>query len=269
MRSWSQLESDFRALRASGFGARLDHQSGVAGEHWRIAGAPSPQTHPRFEALARQSGQKLLEVPVAMEWPGVAEERDPVIRWYRALRRLPGAYRAAPMYATQIDDEGNDAGVIFMASIGDVAEASATLCLTLESLAATPRRRAELLCAVPRYAGPCQHWRSAQELLLKEEPDYAKAAHEAVSAVEGLCRVILNDPALTLGASLKKLTQRGLVHPALAKSIEGLWGFASAEPGVRHGAASTSAVRPADAQYVVEACDAALVLLLGADAGQT
>jgi hypothetical protein len=266
MRSWSQLESDFRALRGSGFDARLDHQDGAAGEHWRIAATSSSQDSSRFEALARMGGDKLLEVPTAVEWPEVGEESDSVIRWYRALRHLPGVYRAE-MYGIQKDDEGNDCGVIHLARIQNVYETSAILCATLEALATAPRRRAELLCTVPRYNGPCQHWRSAQFLLSSEEPNYAKAAHEAVSAVEGLCRIILDQPSITLGDALKILKQRGLLHPAFAKSIEGLWGFASTEPGVRHGAATLSAVKPHDAQYVVEACDAALVLLLALDGG--
>jgi len=173
------------------------------------------------------------------------------------------------MYGIQKDSEGNDAGAIYMARIQNVYETSATLCATLEALATAPRRRAELLCAVPRYNGPCQHWRSAQSLLASEEPNYAKAAHEAVNAVEGLCRIILDQPSITLGDALKILKQRKLLHPTLAKSIEGLWGFASAEPGVRHGAARLLAVKPHEAQYVVEACDATLVLLLALDAGQT
>ena len=97
---------------------------------------------------------------------------------------------------------------------------------------------------------------------------FAKAAHEAVSAVEGLCRIILNDRSVTLGDALKRLTKRKLLNPALAKSIEGLWAFTSREPGVRHGAGTPSAVKPEDAQFVVEACDAALVLLLAIDARQ-
>ncbi|MCL4368124.1 MAG: hypothetical protein M1337_02965 [Actinobacteria bacterium] len=170
-------------------------------------------------------------------------------------------------YGVQKDRDGNDHGIITMATIQGLYDNSATLCATLESLASVPRRRAELLCAVPRYARPCRHWRSAQSILADEEPNFSRTAHEAVSAVEGLCRIILGDPSITLGEALKRLKKDGLLHPALAKSIERLWGFASAEPGVRHGAVTSAAVKPRDAQYVVEACDAALVLLLALDGG--
>ncbi|MHB1343688.1 MAG: hypothetical protein ACYCX3_04965 [Thermoleophilia bacterium] len=51
------------------------------------------------------AGERVLAIPAAAEWPGVAEERDPVIRWYRALCQLPGVYRMDG-YATQKDSDG-------------------------------------------------------------------------------------------------------------------------------------------------------------------
>jgi len=266
-RSWGQLESDFRALRESGYAPRLDHQHGAAGEYWRLAGTPRPQGHSRFEALARLAGQKLLEVPAVAHESALAGERDPVLRWYRALRQLSGAYRN-DLYATQTDGDGQDAGLILLAKIDDVCATSATLCITLESLAAVPHRSLEVLSGVPRYAGPYSHWQAAQEHLSAEDPDYAGAAREAVNAVEALCRILVGQPSATLGDCLKEIRRRGLMHAALAKSIEGLWGFASDEPGVRHGAATAPSVKAVEARYVVEASSACLVLLLSIDAGQ-
>jgi hypothetical protein len=265
MRAWSELEAEFKALRAAGFGnARLDHTFGAAGETWRVAAAGSAQEIRRFEALARMGGIKLLEVPATADWAEVAAERDPLFRWYRALRHVSGAYRVND-YGVQQDEHGNDAGVIYMGRVDSVYDASATLCATLESLATTPRARLEVLCAVPRYSGPCQHWRAAHTLLSSKDPDYAGAAREAVSAVEGLCRIVLGEPSITLGDALQRMRQRNLLHPALAKSIEGLWGFASVEPGIRHGAASASFVKPHEAIFVVDACEVALTLLLTVD----
>jgi len=266
MRSWSQLESGFRALEGSGYGARIDHSDGPGGAQWNLAAFGSSQAESRFRALARMAGEKLLEVPAALEWSGVPEERDPVIRWYCALRQIPGAYRSNG-YGIQKDEKGNDAGMFTMATIQSVCENSATLCAILESLASTPRRHAELLCAIPRYTGPCKHWRAARAALAEEELDYAGAAREAVGAVEGMCRIILGDDSITLGEAVKRMRSQDLLHPALAKSVEGLWGYASAEPGVRHGAVRSSFVEPHEAEFVVEACDAAIVLLLAIDSG--
>ena len=105
-------------------------------------------------------------------------------------------------------------------------------------------------------------------LLSSKDPNYAGAVHEAVSAVEGLCRIILSEPSITLGDALKRMRQCNLLHPALIRSIAGLWGFASAEPGIRHGAASASAVKPHESHFVVDACEVALTLLLTVDSGR-
>jgi len=263
MRSWTDLEAAFRALPTPGFEPRLDHQSGAAGGHWRLA-AGSPGDTERFEALARIAGTKLLSLPVASDWSDIAAEQEPIRRWYLALRQLSSSYRVDG-YGVQKDEQGQDAGVIWLGRIDRVCEASASLCLKLESLAASPRRRVDVLCAVPRYSGPCQHWRAAQDLLSAAEPDLSGAVHEAVSAVEGLCRIILGEPSITLGDALQRLRQRGLLHPALARTVEGLWGYASAEPGIRHGASVVTTLKPHEAHFAVDACEAALTLLLAVD----
>ena len=101
MRGWSQLESDFRALEGTGFGARVDHVEGAGGEQWNLAAFGSSRAESQFRALARMAGEKLLEVPAALGWTGVAEERDPVTRWYRALRQHP-------QLNANVDDENGE-----------------------------------------------------------------------------------------------------------------------------------------------------------------
>jgi len=263
MRSWTDLEAAFRALPTGGFEPRLDHHSGAAGEHWRLA-AGSPGATTRFEALARIAGTKLLSLPAASDWPNIVAEQEPVHRWYLALRQLSSSYRVDG-YGIQKGEQGQDAGVIWLGRIDRVFEASAVLCLKLESLTAIPRRRVDTLCVVPRYRGPCRHWRAAQDLLSTAEPDLSGAVHEAVNAIEGLCRIILGEPSITLGGSLQRLRQKGLLHSALSKSLEGLWGYTSAEPGIRHGASSLTTIKPHEAYFAIDTCEAALILLLAVD----
>jgi hypothetical protein len=124
MRSWDQLESNFRALRESGYAPRLDHQYGDAGEHWRIAGTPMLQARFQFEALARLAGQKLLELPARRQDASLADESDPLVRWYLALKQCSGAYRT-DFCATQTDGDGQDVGVIFLARVDDLCATSA------------------------------------------------------------------------------------------------------------------------------------------------
>ena len=237
------------------------HASTISMEHRESIGVSSAHLRPRLARSSRpwlawraRSCLRCRQSPVSrLSWWA---QPDPVLRWYEALRQLSGAYRT-DFYATETDGTG----AIFISRIDDVCATSATLCTVLESLSAVPRRPLEMLAGVPRYAGPYGHWRAAQEKLSANEPDFAGAAREAINAVEGLCRVILGDESLTLGKCLSKMRERGLLDPALAKGLDALWGFASAEPGIRHGAARAHAVRPRDARYVVEANNAALVLL--------
>jgi hypothetical protein len=80
-----------------------------------------------------------------------------------------------------------------------------------------------------------------------------------------MARLIVNDGSATLGAALKQFQTKGLIHGALVRCLGGLWGYASNEPGVRHGATTTPKVKPHEAGFVVDSCEAALKLLLEVD----
>lgn len=266
VRSWDELETAFTALQRDASDLRIDHQWGAAGEYWRVAGGVTGVD--RLEALARLAGAKLMDIPALREWQEIAEERNPAHRWYRALRRFSPQYRHKG-YGTQHAADGSDAGVIGIATVDSACRESATLCLTMEGLSAAPAARLETLCVVPRYAGPCDQWRAAQACLAAKEPDYAGAVHSAVSAVEGMARVLLDDSTATLGAAVNELKRRGHIHGALASALHGLWGYSSEEPGIRHGAVESPAVKAHEATFAVHVCEAALTLFLTLDDGRT
>lgn len=228
-----------------------------------MSGLWSPTHREKFEAFGRMGGVKLLESPVLANWPKVVQEADPLLRWYRALQEISGAYKMVT-YATQQHTDGHQ-GIIWLGEVEEVCAASATLCVKAEAFGTAIRPNLEALCSLPRYSGPCQHWRSVRSLLSAEEPDYSRAVHEAVSALEALCRILVGDDSMTLGDALKRLRESHRLHPALAKSLEGLWGYASEEPGVRHGAAKPNAPSQHEALYVIGACEAGLVMLLTLD----
>jgi hypothetical protein len=265
MRTWHELETEFRALQPSqAFQPRLDHQGGDAGEYWDLAGVGSPQERQRFEALARMAGTKLLDVPGAESVPHLVQERDPVTRWYRALQHSSGAYRS-DHHAIMKDSAGQDAGIITGGSIDRVYEASAALCVALESVSALPSCKLEVLSSVPRYQAPYEHWQAARASLSAETPDHAVAVHEAIKAIEAMSCIVLRDNAVTLGSALQRMRQQDMLHPALAAALEKVWGFASVEPGVRHGKTSPPAPKVAEVRFVVDVCEAALLLLLAID----
>jgi hypothetical protein len=117
----------------------------------------------------------------------------------------------------------------------------------------------------PRYAGPFQHWQKALEFRTGAKRDLANAAKEAVSAVEGLARVITGQHTETLGDLIKRLRTDRKVDGAMAKTLEGIWGFASNAPGVRHGGATPPTLSDADLDFVMTASEGALRYLLQLD----
>lgn len=122
-----------------------------------------------------------------------------------------------------------------------------------------------VLLSPPRYAGPAAHWQKSDEFARADQRDLPNAAKEAICAVEGLARIVTGAHADTLGELIKKLKTSHSVNPAMAKTLEGLWGFTSNSPGVRHGGATPATIDESEARYVVDGCEAALRFLLTLD----
>jgi len=68
-----------------------------------------------------------------------------------------------------------------------------------------------------------------------EQSDFRNAVKEAIGAVETTLRIALNDPNITVGEAVKRLSKDSNLHPALAKGISNLYGFNSDSGGIRHG----------------------------------
>jgi hypothetical protein len=108
MRTWKELEEAFRTLHQS-FDAELQHQTGDAGEYWRIIG-PALNEAERFKSLAAIAGAKVLDLAVAADWPEVIQEQDPTIRWYRCLKRVSGNYETGVIEARTVPADGYPKG---------------------------------------------------------------------------------------------------------------------------------------------------------------
>lgn len=121
------------------------------------------------------------------------------------------------------------------------------------------------LLSPPRYAGPADHWKKSADFARGDQRDLPNAAKEAICAVEGLARIVTGAHSDTLGDLIKKLKTSHNVNPAMAKTLEGLWGFTSNSPGVRHGGATPATIDDNEARYVLDGCEAALRFLLTLD----
>ncbi len=262
MRSWQQLEKAFGELEPAPYQARLDYDRAGNEESWRIADASLSYVS-RFEDLARMAGNKILRVPELGTREVITDEADPVARRYKAL--VAQGPRENLSFITECEADGTPFQNIYSGSIFRLSQAAADLCLTCESLTGTPGDELRILFELPKYKGPCAHWQESQRLLAEEEPNYKSVVHEAVSGVEGMARVLLDNDKITLGDALKELKKRKLLHSSLVRSIEGLWGYSSDEPGVRHGAAKSVPMKQHEAEFAVQLCEAALKLLLALD----
>ena len=83
----------------------------------------------------------------------------------------------------------------------------------------------------------------------RENPDYANAVKEAISALEALAQHLLGNEKATLGEAIKKLDK---VPLALQEGIRKIYGYTSNEGGIRHGnSASTHTVDFTEAKFII------------------
>jgi len=121
----------------------------------------------------------------------------------------------------------------------------------------------EAALAAPRYSGVRTHLSKSQSFLAQDPPDLANSAKEAICAVEALARLVCNDQTSTLGELVKELKARQDLDPALLKALEGMWGYTSNAPGVRHG--GTADLDLAQAQVTLDLARSSINYLLRAD----
>ena len=89
----------------------------------------------------------------------------------------------------------------------------------------------------------------------RNAPQYAKVAHEAISAVEAQVAALTKKKVLSDG--LKVLEQNGhTVHPALREAWTKLYGYASDAGGIRHAQIRDDDVDEAMAVYLLVSCSA-------------
>jgi hypothetical protein len=262
MRTWKELGAEFLELGRSISYIRLDIQWGSAGERWHFAGAPLVAVaRERFRTLFAMAGEQLLQLNPADLPDELQSIADHEHRWVTALRLLSPELEDR-ITGEHVDLEGRSIGPLVAASLRQPAHVSANLCLRLESRARSRRSALETLLDRPDLLGAARHWKRAQAAVASDPPDLVSAAKEAVDALEAVAKHVTAMPAATLGECLNRLRASAEIHPALLKSLEGVWGFANASPGLRHGSPSTPSINEAELRYVMAAAEAGIVLLL-------
>jgi hypothetical protein len=133
MKNWIELESRFRSLAPGLQHARLDDQTGAAGEYWRLAGGFDHQAVRQFETLSLLAGTLLVEALAGQpDAKPILEGTDPKIRWYRALKAYSESHEIGPS-GYQKNDAGENLGWIHSGSIQNIGEVAANVSLYLQA----------------------------------------------------------------------------------------------------------------------------------------
>ncbi|MBI1389113.1 MAG: hypothetical protein GC154_11765 [bacterium] len=129
MENWLDLETRFKRIADSLKFARLDEQTGAAGEYWRLAACPSKEVKMEFESLSNLAGQ-LLNKAISNQEDSYSNlnHPDPVICWYRALKQYSGSYEFGIM-SQQINESGEGGGWIYSGTIYNPGSVAANVCL--------------------------------------------------------------------------------------------------------------------------------------------
>lgn len=103
-----------------------------------------------------------------------------------------------------------------------------------------------------------EHLKRAIELYSdRNNPDYRNSIKESISAVESLCKIIINNDKTTLGQALKVIENTHQIPGSLKSAFTTLYGYTSDEGGIRHSLLKENAkVEIEEARFMLIACSA-------------
>lgn len=103
--------------------------------------------------------------------------------------------------------------------------------------------------------------RATSLLADRETPDYPNSIKESISAVEAVIKKVTGKGELSKG--LMELESAGLtIHPALRSAWLKMYGWTSADDGIRHGGIEAADADQALAKYVLVTCSAFVSYLI-------
>lgn len=94
-------------------------------------------------------------------------------------------------------------------------------------------------------------------------PAYADCIKQSICAVESALRIATGDETARMAPLLGRFEkEHGKLHPSLRAAIDKLYGYASDEDGVRHGATVEVSVGEAEARAMLVTCSALMNFLI-------
>lgn len=114
------------------------------------------------------------------------------------------------------------------------------------------------------YDNVNKHISKAISYISETEKDYRNSIKESVTAVETLCSIVSGKDKGTLGETINIIAKEKHMHSALKEAISKLYGFASDEPGIRHGSSKEgNDIAFDDAKFILVTCSAIINYILG------
>lgn len=114
-----------------------------------------------------------------------------------------------------------------------------------------------------KYDVPLDRFDKAKIFLYDNNPpDFLNCIKEAVVAVEGIVKMLLNEPKGTLKDLLPKLKQTHLAHSAMAKILDGVYAVRGDEPNIAHGGIEKSDFGYDEAEFILNTCASIIIYLV-------
>lgn len=95
----------------------------------------------------------------------------------------------------------------------------------------------------------------------RTSPDYRNSMNSSISALESVCRIIASEPKDNWGIVIKQVKVKLGLHPALAGTIDKMFGWAS-DADIRHGSPNEPTLDFDDAKLMLVSCSAFINYLI-------
>ena len=121
-------------------------------------------------------------------------------------------------------------------------------------------REARVLLTNPRFEGPDEQYKRAIDCLnQRPEPDEENCVKDAVGALEAVANIVAGTAGVQLNTMLNQEPFRSGIHPTIRQSIEKIYAYRGAAPGVGHGQVGPSVVGVSEAIWVLATTAATII----------
>jgi len=124
-------------------------------------------------------------------------------------------------------------------------------------------KEARYLLKEPEFKGADEHFEKAVKALnIRPQPDVENCVKDAVSAIESVGRIMVNDDTALLSDIIKDMSSKGVIPKPLDQVIQKIYAYRGDQPGVAHGLVGASKVTIDEAEFVLVMSAAIIIYLV-------